>query len=78
MSGELPSIPELDLSTQGDDEAFLFDDSNSSQTAAKRRSSCKSLNSPVFFPGHSPTYITKLKLNKAIQDYSQKSRGVVR
>uniref|UniRef100_A0A8D0DTK3 Phosphodiesterase n=1 Tax=Salvator merianae TaxID=96440 RepID=A0A8D0DTK3_SALMN len=70
----LPSIPELDSADSLEDEAFLPNDASISES--KQDPSCKSPNSPGLFSVHSPTFLMKLKINRSIQEFGRKARGV--
>ncbi|KAL8164497.1 UNVERIFIED_CONTAM: hypothetical protein K2H54_052276 [Gekko kuhli] len=75
----LPDIPELEVLNHPDDEAFLPSDPVSPQAPARKGSASKSPVSPVvFFPVHSPTYLTKLKINRSIQEAHRRARSLVR
>ncbi|XP_077185900.1 3',5'-cyclic-AMP phosphodiesterase 4A isoform X3 [Paroedura picta] len=73
----LPDIPELEILSNPDDETFLPSDTENPQAPAKSGSSSKSPVSPVFFPVHSPTYLTKLKINRSIQEAHRKARSLI-
>uniref|UniRef100_A0ACB8EM62 Uncharacterized protein n=1 Tax=Sphaerodactylus townsendi TaxID=933632 RepID=A0ACB8EM62_9SAUR len=73
----LPDIPELDVLSALDDEAFLPNDAAGPPVLAKPGSGSKSPGSPVSFPVRSPTYLTKLKINRSIQEVHRKARSLV-
>ncbi|XP_065431716.1 3',5'-cyclic-AMP phosphodiesterase 4A isoform X3 [Chrysemys picta bellii] len=74
----LPRIPELELLSRQDDETFLPSSpgaSGSPQSQPKSGSASRPPHSPVFFPGNSPTFLTRLRVNRSIQEHHRKLKG---
>ncbi|XP_075773907.1 3',5'-cyclic-AMP phosphodiesterase 4A isoform X3 [Pelodiscus sinensis] len=68
----LPQIPELELLSQLDDEAFL---PSAPPPGPKGGAAARPPQSPVFFPSSSSTFLTRLRLNRSIQEHHRKHRG---
>ncbi|XP_026516385.1 cAMP-specific 3',5'-cyclic phosphodiesterase 4A [Terrapene carolina triunguis] len=74
----LPRIPELELLSRQDDETFLPSSPGASggpHSQPKSGSASRPPHSPVFFPSNSPTFLTRLRVNRSIQEHHRKLKG---
>ncbi|TFJ96862.1 NADH:ubiquinone oxidoreductase subunit N [Platysternon megacephalum] len=74
----LPRIPELELLSRQDDETFLPSSPGASggpQCQPKSGSASRPPHSPIFFPSNSPTFLTRLRVNRSIQEHHRKFKG---
>ncbi|KAH1176426.1 hypothetical protein KIL84_021160 [Mauremys mutica] len=71
----LPRIPELELLSSQDDETFLPSSPGAPHCQPRPGSASRLPHSPVFFPSNSPTFLTRLRVNRSIQEHHRKLKG---